>query len=143
MRVGHQNVAVAADRQAGRLAVVVGGRLPLAKELAGRGEDLDAGGHIDDVEVVVAVDGHRPRPLQLTVAEPLPSPNRLQPPQVGAIQIAAGGQQQQTAGQQRVFHTPYYEACGGGCPVSRGPSFCRYSARTSTMSPFWMRSMTW
>ena len=57
MRVGHHQVAVdRADRQPGRPAVRVLRRLPAANEFAVGVEHLDAGRHVDDVELILVVD---------------------------------------------------------------------------------------
>jgi len=79
MRVGHQHAAVARDRDAGRAAVLVHGGLPAAEELAIGGEDLDAGGHVDQIKMVVGVDGHRPRLLQSAIGNATPPPDHVEP----------------------------------------------------------------
>ena len=90
MRVGHQEVAVAIEAQAGRLAVGVVGRGPTAEERAVGREDLDAGGLVDDVELVVAVDGDRPGRLEAAVGDARPSPDRLDAADARFIVDAAG-----------------------------------------------------
>ena len=105
MGVGHQDVAVAADRQARRLAGLVVGVCHFAQEMAVGGEDLDAGGHVDDIEVIVAVDGHGAGLLQPAVVDPPPPPHRLEPPYAVPVVIAPG-QQDETGDQQQAFHGP-------------------------------------
>ncbi len=102
MRVGHQHAAFVIDRQAGRLARFVVGRLPAAQEVAVGVEDLDAGRHVDDVEPVLAVDGHGPRLLQPAVGNTAPTPDQIEladPRQAVFVFIAAGQGDHAQAGQ--------------------------------------------
>ena len=96
MRVGHHQVAVAIEAQAGRLAVGVVGRGPTAEERAVGLEDLDAGGLVDDVELLVAVDGDRPGRLEAAVRDARPSPDRLDAADAGFIVDAAGKEEQRS-----------------------------------------------
>ena len=56
MRIGDQDVAVAIDRQPRGPTELVNRRGPAAKVFALQVVDLNSRGHIDDVDLVVAVD---------------------------------------------------------------------------------------
>ena len=78
VRVGDHQVAVdRADRQAGWPAGLLFGRLPTADEVAVGVEHLDAGRHVDDVELVLLVDRDRARFAELAFAAAEASPHLL------------------------------------------------------------------
>ena len=65
------------------------GRAPAAQEVAVGVEDLYPGGHIDDVEVVFPVDGHRPGLLKPAVGDSASPPDRLQLSGGSLVAVAA------------------------------------------------------
>ena len=89
------NVAVRPNRHSGRFADGMVGRVPAAEEMALAVEDLDSGRHIDDVEMIFPVDGHRPGLLQSTIGDAASPPYRLQPPGGSPVAVATlyGGSQ--------------------------------------------------
>ena len=93
MGVGYPDVALAVDRQSGGFAELVVGGLPAAEEPAVGGEDLDAGGHVDDIEAVLPVDRHGAWLLQPAVGNSPAAPDGLQVSGGGLLPIAAGGQE--------------------------------------------------
>ena len=82
VRVGDEQVAVAVDAEARGPALFVDRRLPVAEVIAVGVEDLDAGGHIDDVELVLGVDGDRAGFLKAAVGKAAAAP--------GADEVAVG-----------------------------------------------------
>ncbi len=95
MRVGDHQVAVAIEAQAGRLAVGVVGRGPLAEEGAVGLEDLDAGGLVDDEELFVAVDGDGAGRFEAAVRDARPAPDGLDAADARFLADAAGKEEQQ------------------------------------------------
>ena len=89
MRVGDQNVAVRPIDMPVGLPMAWSGVCQLRKEVAVGVEDLDAGGHVDDVELIFAVDGHRPRLLQAAVGDAAAPPDRFQSPGGSPVAVAA------------------------------------------------------
>ncbi len=89
MRIGHQQVAVDADRQSRRATRLLSGRLPDAEEVAVRVEDLDPRGHVADVEAVLGVDGHRPRLLKTAVRNAVTAEDLVQLAQFAVFVDAA------------------------------------------------------
>jgi hypothetical protein len=75
VRVGHQDFPLAADGQPSGATGLLGGRFPTAKKMSVQIEDLNPGSHVDDVELLAVVDGHRPGLLQPPRGDPPSSPN--------------------------------------------------------------------
>ena len=79
MGVGHPDGPVGADRHARGFAYGMVGRMPAAQKIAIGVKDLYPGGHIDDVEMVFSIDGHRPGLLQPAIGDAASPPDGLQP----------------------------------------------------------------
>src|SRR5579863_9574390 len=77
-------------------------RLPAPQVVAVAVEDLDAGGHVDDIEVVVGVDGHGPRLLEPALRGSAASPDLFQSSRGDAFLVAARGQQRRTEEQREL-----------------------------------------
>ena len=95
MRIADEQIAVAVDAQAAGPAVaIVGGCPAQVQEMAVAVEGLDAGREVDNVEMIVRVDGDGPRPHQIARLGALASPHELR-----LIVLAACQQQESEADQ--------------------------------------------
>jgi len=86
------------------------GRGPGAEKCAVGLEDLDASGLVDDIELIVAVDGNGAGRLEATIRDARPSSDRLDATDTGLIVVAAGNEEQQRqkpAGRQEARSTEY------------------------------------
>jgi hypothetical protein len=77
MRVGDEEPAVFGHRQACRSAVDAHRRTPAAEILAVGVVDLDAAGHVDQVELVLGVDGDGAGFFELARSEALLAPDEV------------------------------------------------------------------
>ena len=90
MRVGHEQPAVAVDRQAARPVDVEVGRPPAAEVLAVAVEDLDPVGQVGEVEVVLGVERGDPRLVQPARLRPVDPPDQVRAPSVAWTSQPAG-----------------------------------------------------
>ena len=77
MGVGHQQPAVAIDRQPARTVHVELGRPPAAQIIAVAVEDLDAVGQVGQVEMVLRVERGGPRLVQMPGLDPVHPPDQI------------------------------------------------------------------
>src|SRR5262249_27545387 len=97
VRIADQEVAVAVDAEAAGPAVAVIGGGPGGAEVAAVAVvDLDGGGETDDIEVVIAVNGHSAGLLEVAVLHAPTAPDQLR---LG-VRAAAASEGRQEAGAQ-------------------------------------------
>jgi hypothetical protein len=99
VRVGDHDIAVAVDKEAGRFAVGMVGGGPTAEERAVVLEDLYTGGLVDDVEVLIAVDGDGPRRLKAAVGDAESAPDGFDRADAGGVAKAAGEEGEEAGGE--------------------------------------------
>ena len=78
MRVGDEQIALAIDIHAGGPTSRMVGRIPGAEEISVRVEHLDPGGHVDDVQIIVPVDGDRAGLLKSPIGNSTAPPDKIQ-----------------------------------------------------------------
>lgn len=101
MSVGDPDVAVLGDAEACRPAVDADGGLPAAKVFSVGIINLDAGGHVDEINLVAGVDRDGPRFLELAWFDSLDAPDEVRNRAGAARGIDTTARRDREAGHKR------------------------------------------